>query len=705
MIKNSFLLFLLLTFSFSTYSKSIEDGFEALKIYNYFEAKRILEQKLKKNESASSFGLATIYFRNDNPFHNLDSAFRYVLKAEKTFLFVKPKVLESLIKFNFNELEIIELKRKISSGYFIITKKLNSEIAYQEFLTIHPWANERFSAISKRDSLAFYAAMEQNTSQSYKFFLSKYPESEYARIAQKEIYLKEFEELTADKNLADYIKFIEKQPTNPFVNEAENQIFKLQTQINTLESYSQFIENFPQNHNVDLAWRKLFQIYMYNYSDERIKSFRLEYPDYPFQNELNEELSMSTQILLPYKKENYYGWMSVTGEIVSDATYESLNLYKEGLAAASRFGKIGYVDKNNKIVIPFEYDVASDFEDGRAVVEKNGKVGIIDRTGKIIFDIEFEDIGQYSEGLVYAKKDSLYAYYDRFGKQIIKERFKEAFSFTKGLALVVVDDGSGNEFQNYIDCFGNFLFPLKYESINSLNDKLFIFQSGDFYGLIDLKSKIIQEAKFDEIASISDNRIAFVLNGKIGYFDDFGNQIIAPIFDNLINFSKHASFKGGYAKVSVKSKFGVIDTQGKIIIPAIYQNIGEISDLVAFQKEGFWGYLNLLNKVSVPPAYDEARSFDNEAAIVSFNNRFGVIDKTGEIKVPIIFDDIQKINDKLYITKIGLKHTLIFNDGTALTTENYTKIRILNKEYLLLTNENDFHYFYLPEMRLIKAKI
>ena len=705
MIKNSFLLILLLTLSFSTYSKSIEDGFEALKIYNYFEAKRIFEQKIKKNESASSFGLATIYYRKDNPFHNLDSAFRYVLKAEKTFFLVKPKVLESLSKFNFNELEIIELIRKISSSYFIITKKINSEIAYQEFLTIHPWANERFSAISKRDSLAFYAAMEINTSQSFKMFLSKYPESEFSKMAQKEINLKEFEELTPNKNLGEYMKFIEDKPMNPFVNEAENQIFKLQTQINTLESYAQFIENFPKNHNVDLAWRKLFQIYMYNYSDERIKSFRLEYPDYPFQNELNEELSMSTQILLPYKKENYFGWMSVNGDVVSEATYESLNLYKEGLAMASRLGKIGYVDKNNKIVIPFEYDVASDFEDGRAVVEKNGKVGIIDRTGKIIFDIAFEDIGQYSEGLVYAKKDSLYAYYDRFGQQIIKERFKEAFSFTKGLALVVVVDGAGNEFQNYIDRFGNFLFPLKYESINSLNDKLFIFQSGDFYGLMDLKSKIIQEAKFDEIASISENRIAFVLNGKIGYFDDFGNQIIAPIYDNLINFSKHASFKGGYAKVAVKGKFGVIDTQGKMIIPAIYQNIGEISDLVAFQKDGLWGYVNLLNKVSVPPTYDEARSFDNEAAIVSFNNRFGIINTKGEIKVPIIFDDVQKINDKLYITKIGDKRTLIFNDGTALTTENYTKIRILSKEYLILTNENDFHYFYLPEMRLIKAKI
>ena len=55
-----------------------------------------------------------------------------------------------------------------------------------------------------------------------------------------------------------------------------------------------------------------------------------------------------------------------------------------------------------------------------------------------------------------------------------------------------------------------------------------------------------------------------------------------------------------------------------------------------------------------------ARSFENAAAIVSFNNRFGVLNTKGIIIVPIIFDDVQKINDKLYVTKIGDSKTLIF---------------------------------------------
>ena len=63
----------------------IERGYDALRIYNYFKAKSIFEKSLKKDASAAASGLATIYFRKDNPFHSLDSAYRYISRAKETF--------------------------------------------------------------------------------------------------------------------------------------------------------------------------------------------------------------------------------------------------------------------------------------------------------------------------------------------------------------------------------------------------------------------------------------------------------------------------------------------------------------------------------------------------------------------------------------------------------------------------------------------
>jgi hypothetical protein len=54
---------------------TIDKAFKALQQYNYFDAKALFEKALKKEPSAANYGLAVIYSRTDNPFHNLDSAF------------------------------------------------------------------------------------------------------------------------------------------------------------------------------------------------------------------------------------------------------------------------------------------------------------------------------------------------------------------------------------------------------------------------------------------------------------------------------------------------------------------------------------------------------------------------------------------------------------------------------------------------------
>ena len=58
---------------------SISKGYQALKIYNYFEAKRLFEKSLSKEKTSAAFGLSIIYFRSDNPFSNIDSAYKYII--------------------------------------------------------------------------------------------------------------------------------------------------------------------------------------------------------------------------------------------------------------------------------------------------------------------------------------------------------------------------------------------------------------------------------------------------------------------------------------------------------------------------------------------------------------------------------------------------------------------------------------------------
>lgn len=70
-------------------------------------------------------------------------------------------------------------------------------------------------------------------------------------------------------------------------------------------------------------------------------------------------------------------------------------------------------------------------------------------------------------------------------------------------------------------------------------------------------------------------RIKFINNDKYGYVDENLNVIIPAIYDNVYNFQENHNC----AIVSLKNKFGIIDTFGKILLPIEYDYITNFNDL------------------------------------------------------------------------------------------------------------------------------
>ena len=83
-----------------------------------------------------------------------------------------------------------------------------------------------------------------------------------------------------------------------------------------------------------------------------------------------------------------YGMYNIHQDrIVIPCVYDRLSYYvKEGLVAAQKNGKYGYINPDNEVIIPFNYEYAKDFSEGFAVVEKYGKYGFVDRYGNDTFN-------------------------------------------------------------------------------------------------------------------------------------------------------------------------------------------------------------------------------------------------------------------------------------------------------------------------------
>jgi len=151
------------------------------------------------------------------------------------------------------------------------------------------------------------------------------------------------------------------------------------------------------------------------------------------------------------------------------------------------------------------------------------------------------------------------------------------------------------------------------------------------WGVIDEHGKIIVPCKYEDIGVNCNELILAKWNGKYGYINGSGKVIIANAFDEAGIFTEE------FAYVKRNGKFGYIDKKGKKVIDFLYEEAKNYSDKLAPVKHnGKWGFVNSKNKIVVPFIYSEVLPYYNNYAIVKDKDRkVGVIDKTGNIVLPI----------------------------------------------------------------------
>jgi len=685
-------------FNFQLSAGKIEKAFHCLEQLDYFQAKKLFEKELAHLESPASYGLALIYFKKNNPYHNYDSAYRYIVKAEASYSRLTEKQVVHFYDVGLSIESITELKSHILKGLFDQVKSSGKLEAYDQFIHLNPSVEDRNVAILKRDSIIFYDAISKNLSGYYDSILLLYPSIIYKNQLIEKRELAFYTEKTVQGTTLDFVNFVINNPSSPHVNDAQDRVFDLETMNHTIPEYLSFIKRFPSYHNVKLAWERIYQSYMVEYSDDRVKQFKKEYPDFPFKELLKRDMELVKLMLYPYKKDTLFGWMDHEGNVKSYPRYNSLNFFSEGLSLAQKNGVYGYIDKMDNIIIPFQYDFASDFSNGRAIVEVGGKSGVINRTGKLILPLEFSEIVQVSTNLFAATKDSLYALYDFNGTIIVSESFDDVYPNEKGYIKFKQNGKTG-----FLNLKGNIVVPASSLDQFFYSDTLIIFKDSILFGIKDLSNKVIVKPQYEMIHPLSNGRAIFLLNNKLGYLDEKGNKIIKNTFDPIPNYGQMCNFKDGFAKVRMKGKFGIIDLKGKYYVNPEYIGMGDIGPLVSFSKGKQWGYFKLEDKsLSVQPIFDFASSFHSGLAVVEVKSLQGVINDKAKWIIPAVHKVIKAVNEEMFIVSDGEKFGLMNSNGESVLEMIYSQIRLLNKDLLLLNLNDDVKYFHLIDSKTIQ---
>lgn len=203
------------------------------------------------------------------------------------------------------------------------------------------------------------------------------------------------------------------------------------------------------------------------------------------------------------------------------------------------------------------------------------------------------------------------------------------------------------------------IVPCRYDAMRMVYDDyetqevvLAVEQNGK-WGLIDQTGKEIVSCQYDDVGDRSYrmyvNGDKWMLlrveqNGKQGFIDQTGEAVIP------LTYTDARDFFSGYAAVADgQGKWGFIDTEGQEVIPCQYSAAGDFEGYPALAPvktaAGQWQFIDRKGTVQLTcqGAYDQVDSFgyDEQFAVVTKDNKKGLIDREGKEFWPCRYDEIQ----------------------------------------------------------------
>ncbi len=394
-------------------------------------------------------------------------------------------------------------------------------------------------------------------------------------------------------------------------------------------------------------------------------------------------------------------------EQIKESPYSesSYTYFENGLCLVKKNGKRGYINSNFQTVIPFgKYQESETFDQSkRAVVKTKGMYGLINTKDEFILEPIFQSIEyfKYPSGRYKVKNDNKYAIIDSTGQEILPFQYLEIIpnyfqidSLKKGVLILKNVNGKSS----VTDYNGAVLIPEKYNNIEKFevedNLSYAVVQMNGKYGLINYLNEIVIPIENDLIKKRRWFDYLIVEKDNFqGLCTKAGKEIISKKYNQIdpCYYNENNRFI-----VKLNDLFGVVDIKDDVIIPIEFESI---SNWVEYGPEAHFvlkdkkqGLIDREGKVIIPPVYDEITVDNSKLIKVKQNGLFGTVNWKNEIVNPIEYEEIiwewpyltNKELDTIYLKKNG-KYFSTNTDGKVL--EQKISKKIIDDKFGYLINE------------------
>ena len=238
-----------------------------------------------------------------------------------------------------------------------------------------------------------------------------------------------------------------------------------------------------------------------------------------------------------------------------------------------------------------------------------------------------------------------------------------------------------------------------------------VYENGK-WGVIDTKGNVVIEPSYSEMIIVPDNsKDLFVCTYDVDYGNgtynskiiDKNSKVLFTSYDKVEliynnDVSNNLWYEKNILKVQKDGKYGLINYEGKEILPCSYDNLYNlkgVANVVVTVKDGKQGLCDNVGNIIIENEFSEIKGlttkYENGFIVKDNNGKYGII-KYNTVQVfDTKYEDIKNVyGNSMYVVKEADSWKVINEDEETILANDFTDIKFINSDNIIYVKDGKY---------------
>ncbi|MEM7575539.1 MAG: WG repeat-containing protein [Bacteroidota bacterium] len=391
-----------------------------------------------------------------------------------------------------------------------------------------------------------------------------------------------------------------------------------------------------------------------------------------------------------------WGYIDNSGQQrISNRFTEPVGAFRQGRAIVRVDNQQGLIDYEGRFVIEPHYEIIEPMLNGNGklvyrLMEASNRVGLIDTMGRERLAANYRAKGEAVGDWVPVQSQYNWGYYNLKDNRQLADNYLMAGPFNEGLAAVQLPAG-----WSLINEAGDQVWEAPYyDYLGNVSQGTLWARTAAQWSLVDTSGSTrftLEEA--DEAFDFEGQIARVVVEDKVGLVNREGAWVLRPRYPRIDPFQAN-----GRARVRLTGnpeRYGIIDTNGRLLTTKAYRSIEVFSDgLALVQDQNGYGFIDASGQEVIACQLGPTRSFSEGLAVFQEFGRCGYIDQQGREVVPPRYSNCLDFNGGLAVVYQTMSNAgLIDQSGAEVVEPSLNRLLHFQEGRGLVKDRERGYYF------------